>query len=205
MTEVTVSVKKIHISVIEIKFFIFLFLTAPPSESLNQKNSVTPSNGQSNANPLTLEETMDKLRQLFTEMQVKYKQLQNYATYGLEEKPFTSAKTVGLWKLAQANNFTPIELEDIRGELMHYEMQLHKLRLIEEEFARANSNYQNKVNVVILFVKSRDENKIFFFYFIQDKLKLPEVEEKIQKYARKIEKLQEEIERRIFLHAHDEL
>lgn len=106
---------------------------------------------------------MDKLRQLFTEMQVKYKQLQNYATYGLEEKPFTSAKSVGLWKLAQANNFTPIELEDIRGELMHYEMQLHKLRLIEEEFARANSNYQNKVNVVIFFVKLRDENKILFF------------------------------------------
>lgn len=100
---------------------------------------------QPDASKLTLEESLEKLRQLFTEIQVKNKQLQNYATYGLEEKVFSSPKTVGLWKLAQANNFTPIELEAIRGELMHYEVQLQKLRLVEDEFARANINYQLKV------------------------------------------------------------
>jgi len=62
-----------------------------------------------------------------------YDRLHRLATNQGEEGEFEEPKVAGLWKLALNSNFSILELESIREELVHYQKRLEKMRFLERE------------------------------------------------------------------------
>merc|ERR1711971_527602 len=67
------------------------------------------------------------------DLKSNYDRLHRLATNQGEEREFEEPKVSGLWKLALKSNFTMLELESIREELVHYQKRLEKMRFIERE------------------------------------------------------------------------
>lgn len=112
-----------------------------------------------------------------------FDRLERISAKGPNSQDFIEPKVQGLWRVASASDFSPDELASLKVELMHYESRLLKLRHMHSEHAMSSEKYKN--------ARSGDKK--------HDKLTV--LEENIKKQSRKVEKLHEEIERRIFKHS----
>lgn len=102
-----------------------------------------------------------------------------------DESDFIEPKVQGLWKIAQAGIFTADELASIKVELHHFESRFLKLRTMHAEHALARERNKD--------LKPGDKHHD----------RLDELEGKIKKHSRKVEKLQDDLEKR--LQKHNEL
>lgn len=93
---------------------------------------------------------------------------------------FIEPKVQGLWRIAMESNFTVDQLASIKVELHHFESRFLKLRHMHAEHALSLEKY-----------KHGDKHQE----------KLEELEGKIKKQSRKVEKLQEDLEKRLRIHS----
>lgn len=110
-----------------------------------------------------------------------YDRLERLVSSGPHSQDFIEPKVQGLWRVAQANNFTDKELTSIKTELHHFESRLLKLRHLHAEHAMHKEKYKDE--------KHKDKSNRF-----------DDMEEQLKKQTRKVEKLQENIEKTIFKH-----
>uniref|UniRef100_A0A3F2Z497 Alpha-2-macroglobulin RAP C-terminal domain-containing protein n=1 Tax=Glossina pallidipes TaxID=7398 RepID=A0A3F2Z497_GLOPL len=110
-----------------------------------------------------------------------YDRLERLIATGPHNQDFIEPKVQGLWRIAQANNFTDNELSSIKVELHHFEARLLKLRHLHAEHALQKEKYKNE--------KHQDKSQRF-----------EDMEDNIKKQTRKVEKIQESIEKSIFKH-----
>lgn len=147
-------------------------------DSLEDPSTAAEGGTASEANTVqSVDSNMAQLRTLYREIQENYSVLKNLPIIGTGEKQFTAPRTIGLWKIAQAGNFSAGELASIKGQLFQYEVQNSKLQEIKQEYSKVSESTKNKM---------QNPN---------------ELEEKIRKYAKKVEKLQDEVQQRIFNHS----
>lgn len=99
---------------------------------------------------------------------------------GSNSSDFVEPKVQGLWRIAQESNFTAEQLASIKIELHHFESRFLKLRQMHAEHALSLEKYKNN-------------DKHYE--------KIDELEAKIKKQSRKVEKLQEDIEKRLRIHS----
>lgn len=110
-----------------------------------------------------------------------YDRLERLVSSGPHSQDFIEPKVQGLWRVAQASNFTDKELSSIKSELHHFESRLLKLRHLHAEHALQKEKYKNE--------KHKDKSNRF-----------EDMEDTIKKQSRKVEKIQENIEKTIFKH-----
>ena len=110
-----------------------------------------------------------------------YDRLERLVSSGPHSLDFIEPKVQGLWRVAQASNFTDKELSSIKSELHHFESRLLKLRHLHAEHALQKEKYKNE--------KHKDKSNRF-----------EDMEDTIKKQSRKVEKIQENIEKTIFKH-----
>ncbi|KAH8243138.1 hypothetical protein KR032_004742 [Drosophila birchii] len=110
-----------------------------------------------------------------------YDRLERLVSSGPHSQDFIEPKVQGLWRVAQASNFTEKELASIKTELFHFESRLLKLRHLHAEHALHKEKYKDE--------KHKDKSNRF-----------EDMEDQLKKQTRKVEKLQENIERTIFKH-----
>jgi alpha-2-macroglobulin receptor-associated protein len=108
--------------------------------------------------------------------------LERITARGSNSSDFIEPKVQGLWRTAQAGNFTVDELASIKIELHHFESRFLKLRSMHAEHALSMEKYKS--------VKPGDKQHD----------RLDELESKIKKQSRKVEKIQEDIEKKIKSH-----
>lgn len=89
-------------------------------------------------------------------------------------------KIQGLWRAALAGDFSPQELASLKVELLHYESRLMKLRHLHAEHALQKEKYKTKL-------AGKEDS-------------FDHLEQNIKKQTRKVEKIHEEMERRVFKH-----
>ncbi len=123
------------------------------------------------------------LRKKHREIKENINRLEKKASKGPSSTDFIEPKVQGLWKIALDSNFTADELSSLKVELLHYESRLLKLRSMHIEHAMVMEKY-----------KSADHGD-------KKNDKLDSLEENIKKQSRKVEKLHETIEKRLFRHS----
>lgn len=106
--------------------------------------------------------------------------MERIVSKGSNSSDFIEPKVQGLWRIAQESNFTADQLASIKVELHHFESRFFKLRQMHAEHALSLS-----------LEKHGDKHYE----------KIDELEAKIKKQSRKVEKLQENLEKRIFTHS----
>ncbi|XP_013097698.2 alpha-2-macroglobulin receptor-associated protein [Stomoxys calcitrans] len=111
-----------------------------------------------------------------------YERLERLVSSGPHSQDFIEPKVQGLWRVAQSSNFSQKELSSIKTELHHFESRLLKLRHLHAEHALQKEKYKNE--------KHQDKTNRF-----------DELEETLKKQTRKVEKIQENIEKTIFKHS----
>jgi len=74
-----------------------------------------------------------------------YDRLHRLATNRGEEAEFEEPKVAGLWKLAMNSDFTPIELESIREELIHYQKRLEKMHFLQRELSMVDERHGGRM------------------------------------------------------------
>lgn len=125
---------------------------------------------------------VNQLRDHHRQLKDGYDRLERVASKGPKSEDFVEPKIQGLWRVALASNFTADELASLKIELLHYESRLLKLRHMHAEHALV----QEKQKVA----KSGDKVD-----------QLNHLEETIKKQTRKVEKIAEEVEKRVFQHS----
>lgn len=110
--------------------------------------------------------------------------LERITARGSNSSDFIEPKVQGLWRVAQAGNFTADELASIKIELHHFESRFLKLRTMHAEHALTLEKYKN--------VKPGTGDK--------HNDRMDELEGKIQKQSRKVEKLQADLEEKLKRH-----
>ncbi|KAH8331168.1 hypothetical protein KR067_012382 [Drosophila pandora] len=128
------------------------------------------------------ENDLNALRGHHTGIKDHYDRLERLVSSGPHSQDFIEPKVQGLWRVAQASNFTEKELNSIKTELYHFESRLLKLRHLHAEHALHKEKYKNE--------KVKDKGNRF-----------EDMEDHLKKQTRKVEKLQENIERTIFKHS----
>ncbi|XP_068152713.1 alpha-2-macroglobulin receptor-associated protein [Drosophila tropicalis] len=111
-----------------------------------------------------------------------YDRLERLVSSGPHSQDFIEPKVQGLWRVAMASNFTEKELNSIKTELHHFESRLLKLRHLHAEHALHKEKYKDE--------KHKDKSNRF-----------EDMEDQLKKQTRKVEKLQENIEKTIFKHS----
>lgn len=71
-----------------------------------------------------------------------YDRLERLVSSGPHSQDFIEPKVQGLWRVAQASNFTEKELASIKTELYHFESRLLKLRHLHAEHALHKEKYK---------------------------------------------------------------
>lgn len=71
-----------------------------------------------------------------------YDRLERLVSSGPHSQDFIEPKVQGLWRVAQASNFTDKELSSIKTELHHFESRLLKLRHLHAEHALQKEKYK---------------------------------------------------------------
>ncbi|XP_039490955.1 alpha-2-macroglobulin receptor-associated protein [Drosophila santomea] len=132
-------------------------------------------------NVKSFENDLNTLRGHHTGIKDHYDRLERLVSSGPHSQDFIEPKVQGLWRVAQASNFTVKELESIKTELHHFESRLLKLRHLHAEHALQKEKYKGE--------KVKDKSSRF-----------EEMEDTLKKQTRKVEKLQENIEKTIFKH-----
>ncbi|XP_034115943.1 alpha-2-macroglobulin receptor-associated protein [Drosophila albomicans] len=124
---------------------------------------------------------LNSLRGHHTGIKDHYDRLERLVSSGPHSQDFIEPKVQGLWRVAQASNFTDKELASIKTELHHFESRLLKLRHLHAEHALHKEKYKDE--------KHKDKSNRF-----------EDMEDQLKKQTRKVEKLQENIEKTIFKH-----
>lgn len=104
------------------------------------------------------------------------------AARGSNSSDFIEPKVQGLWRVAQAGNFSSDELASIKIELHHFESRFLKLRTMHAEHALTMEKYKS--------AKPGDKH--------HDRME--ELEVKIKKQSRKVEKIQDDLEKKLLKH-----
>lgn len=125
----------------------------------------------------------NEVRDKHRELRDNADRLERMTARGSQHSDFVEPKVQGLWRLAQAGNFSAEELASIKIELHHFESRFMKLRTMNAEHALSLEKYKN--------VKPGD-NK-------HDRME--ELDQKIRKQARKVEKIQADLEQRLSRHS----
>ncbi|XP_018785119.1 PREDICTED: alpha-2-macroglobulin receptor-associated protein [Bactrocera latifrons] len=128
------------------------------------------------------ESDINKLRDHHHGIKDHYERLERLVSSGPHSQEFVEPKVQGLWRVAQASNFTEKELSSIKYELHHFESRLLKLRNLHAEHAMQKEKYKNE--------KQKDKSGRF-----------EDMEDHIKKQTRKVEKIQDTIEKTIFRHS----
>ncbi|CAO1422532.1 unnamed protein product [Diamesa tonsa] len=124
------------------------------------------------------------VREKHREIRDNIDRLERKTSKGANSTDFIEPKVQGLWRVAMASNFTANELASLKVELLHFESRFLKLRHMTVEHSISMEKYKTG--------KSGDKN--------HDE-KLQELETKIKKQSRKVEKIQEDLERKLLKHS----
>ncbi|CRK92374.1 CLUMA_CG005913, isoform A [Clunio marinus] len=124
----------------------------------------------------------NQVREKHREIRDNADRLERMTARGSSESEFIEPKVQGLWRVAQAGNFSADELASIKIELHHFESRFLKLRTMHAEHALTMEKFKS--------VKPGDKH--------HDRLE--ELEGKIKKQSRKVEKIQENLEKKLSLH-----
>lgn len=175
-------------------FFSFLNLDAVDEEDHDSYNEIFAPNEQTNEvkqiekpeeKHRKYEAKVNEVRDKHREIRDNTDRLERKVSEKSEGSDFIEPKVQGLWKIAQAGNFSADELASIKVELHHFEARFLKLRTMHAEHALARERNKD--------LKPGDKHHD----------RLDELEGKIKKHSRKVEKLQEDLEKR--LQQHNEL
>lgn len=128
------------------------------------------------------EAKVNEVREKHREIRDNTDRLERKVSAKSDESEFIEPKVQGLWKIAQAGNFSADELSSIKVELHHFEAKFLKLRSMHAEHALSRERNKD--------LKPGDK--------YHDKL--DELEGKIKKQSRKVEKLQEDLEKKLKIH-----
>ncbi|XP_075148615.1 alpha-2-macroglobulin receptor-associated protein [Haematobia irritans] len=128
------------------------------------------------------ESSINQVRDHHRSIKDHYERLERLVSSGPHSQDFIEPKVQGLWRVAQSSNFSEKELSSIKTELHHFESRLLKLRHLHAEHALQKEKYKNE--------KHQDKTNRF-----------DELEETLKKQSRKVEKIQENIEKTIFKHS----
>lgn len=120
---------------------------------------------------------VNDLRDMHHDLRDGIDRLNRLTAKGPNSKEFVEPKVQGLWKIALDTNFSAVELESLRTELLHYENRLLKLRHYQVEAALYEQNHQNK-----------EKDKANGALLMKDHIK---------KQTRKVEKIHLDLETRI--------
>ena len=120
------------------------------------------------------------MRDKHREIRDNIDRLERIVARGSSSSDFIEPKVQGLWRIAQESNFTANELASIKVELHHFESRFLKLRQMHAEHALSLEKFKNG---------DKHHEKI------------EELESKIKKQSRKVEKLQDDLEKRLRIHA----
>ncbi|XP_052888462.1 alpha-2-macroglobulin receptor-associated protein [Anopheles moucheti] len=122
----------------------------------------------------------NQLREKHREIRDNFDRLDRIASKGPNSQDFVEPKVQGLWRVALSSDFSADELASLKVELLHYESRLLKLRHMHAEHALSLEKHKQSD-------AKADTHK--------------QMEDNIKKQTRKVEKIQEEVERRIFKHS----
>lgn len=122
------------------------------------------------------------LRLKHRDLRDNFDRLERVAVKGPNSQEFIEPKVQGLWRIASASNFSTDELASLKVELLHYESRLLKLRHLHAEQALNKEKYKG--------VEHGSKHD-----------KYASLDDHIKKQSRKVEKIQENIEMRIFRHS----
>lgn len=122
------------------------------------------------------EAKVNEVREKHREIRDNTDRLERKVSAKSDSDEFMEPKVQGLWKIAQAGNFSADELASIKVELHHFEAKFLKLRSMHAEHALSRERNKD--------LKPGDKHHD----------KLDEFESKIKKQSRKVEKLQEDLE-----------
>ncbi|XP_037026290.1 alpha-2-macroglobulin receptor-associated protein [Bradysia coprophila] len=121
------------------------------------------------------------LRSKHQDIRDNFDRLERVAVKGPNSQEFIEPKVQGLWRMASTSNFTVDELASLKVELLHYESRLLKLRHLHAEHALNREKYKEAHH------GSKHD-------------KYASMDDHIKKQSRKVEKLQEHLEQKIFKH-----
>ncbi|XP_031640987.1 alpha-2-macroglobulin receptor-associated protein [Contarinia nasturtii] len=124
----------------------------------------------------------NKLRDKHRDLKDTYDRLEQKTAQGRNRDQFIDPKVIHLWNTALQSNFTASELAALKEELFHFETKLLKLSHLYAEQALGNEKLKNKKDK-----KATEKND--------------HMEKNIKKHARKVEKLQESIEKQVYRHS----
>ena len=124
----------------------------------------------------------NEVRDKHREIRDNIDRLERITARGSNNSDFIEPKVQGLWRVAQSGNFSTDELASIKIELHHFESRFLKLRSMHAEHALTMEKYKT--------VKSGDKKHD----------KLDELEHKIKKQSRKVEKIQADLEKKLLKH-----
>lgn len=122
------------------------------------------------------------LREKHRDLKDSIDRLERITAKGPNSQEFVEPKVQGLWRIAVASDFTDEELQSLKIELMHYESRLLKLRRMNADHGLAMQK--------MMTAKNLDK---------ADQIAM--MESDIKKQTRKVEKLHEEMERRVLKHS----
>lgn len=125
----------------------------------------------------------NQVREKHRELRDNADRLERMAARGSNDSDFVEPKVQGLWRIAQAGNFTAEELASIKVELYHFESRFLKLRTMHAEHALTMEKYKS--------AKSGDKKHD----------RIDELEGKIKKQSRKVEKIQADLEQKLLRHS----
>lgn len=121
------------------------------------------------------------LRDKHRDLRDNYDRLERIAARGPNSEEFVEPKVQNLWRVASQGSFTVDELASLRVELLHFESRLLKLRHLHAEQALNAEQYKDAA------YQSKHD-------------KYASLDDHIKKELRKVEKMQVNLEERIFLH-----
>lgn len=121
----------------------------------------------------------NQVREKHREIRDNIDRLERVVARGSNASEFVEPKVQGLWRIAQESDFNAEQLASIKVELHHFESRFLKLRHMHAEHALTMEKFKN--------AKTGDKQHD----------KLSELESKIHKQSRKVEKLQDDLEKRL--------
>lgn len=122
------------------------------------------------------------LREKHRDLKDSIDRLERITAKGPNSTEFVEPKVQGLWRIALSGEFSDEELQSLKIELLHYESRLLKLRRMNADHVLAMQKMKT--------AKSLDKH---------DQIEM--MESDIKKQTRKVEKIQEELERRVLKHS----
>lgn len=125
----------------------------------------------------------NEVRDKHREIRDNADRLERITARGSNSSDFIEPKVQGLWRIAQAGNFSVDELSSIKIELHHFESRFLKLRTMHAEHALTMEKYKS--------IKPGDKHHD----------RIDELEAKIKKQSRKVEKIQADLEKKLLRHS----